>query len=335
MTELGVSLGLSPRESIDRFVELLRSAEAAGVDVAWIIDSQMAMKDAYVALAVVARETERLQIGPGVTNFVTRHETVLANAMNTLASVAPGRVLVGVGAGDSSVFPLGYKPTTVNECGERMRRLRALLDGDAVEGPKGDLRLSFAAEPPPPIYFSGSQPRMLRLAGKVADGVIIMGPADPGTVRMQLGHVDEGAREAGRDPAEVRRDLWVTVAIGERGRPVADVKSWASAQARWLTTWKQVPPSLERFRAEMDQAAATYDFSQHLSLRAGHAGTVSDDFAKVLAVAGDAAEVAERLAGLVATGVDRVTLTLLSGGRERRLAELAEVWKGVTGRMVV
>lgn len=335
MTELGLSLGLSPRESIDRFVALLQTADASGVDAAWVIDSQMAMKDAYVALAVVARETERLRLGPGVTNFVTRHETVLANAMSTLASIAPGRMLVGVGAGDSSVFPLGRKPTTVKECGARMRRLRALLAGDAVDGPQGDLRLSFAADPPPPIYFSGSQPRMLQLAGAVADGVIVMGPADPETVRMQLGHVDDGARAAGRDPAEVRRDLWVTVAVGDGRRPVEDVKSWASAQARWLTTWKALPASLEPFEPEMQRAAASYDFGKHLSRHADHADTVSDELAKVLAVAGNRDEVEQRLAGLVATGVDRVTLTLLSGGRERRLAELAEMWPRVTGRVVV
>lgn len=334
MTELGVSLGLSPRESIDRFVSLLRSAEQSGVEAAWVIDSQMAMKDAYVALAIVARETERLKVGPGVTNFITRHETVLANAMSTLASVAPGRVLVGTGAGDSSVFPLGRKPSTIKECSESLRRLRRLLDGEAVDGPDGELRLSFRPDAAPPIYFAGSQPRMLRLAGALADGVIIMGPADPSTVAMQMEHVEEGAHEAGRDPSEVVRDLWVTVSVGEGHDPVNDVKSWASAQARWLTTWKAMPASLERFRAEMEQAATSYDFSKHLSLRAEHAHTVSDEFAKVLAVAGDHEECVSRLAELVDTGVDRVTLTLLSGGRERRLADMTDVWGSVMERTV-
>jgi 5,10-methylenetetrahydromethanopterin reductase len=335
VTELGISLGLSPRESIDRFVKLLRSAEEAGVDAAWIIDSQMAMKDAYVALAIVARETERLQLGPGVTNLVTRDETNVANAMATLATIAPGRINVGVGSGDSSVFPLGLKPLKVGECRTALPRLRALLRGEAIEGKGGDLKLSFAADPVPPVYFAGSQPRMLQAAGAVADGVIIMGPADPDSVRSQLAHVDEGAREAGRDPSEIKRDLWVTISIDDdAAKATNDVKSWGSAQARWLTTWKDLPQSLERFRGECEHAAATYDFGEHLSLHADHADTVSDDFAKVLAVAGDHAECEQRLADLVATGVDRVTLTLLSGGRERRLEDIAGVWRNVVGQSV-
>jgi 5,10-methylenetetrahydromethanopterin reductase len=77
----------------------------------------------------------------------------------------------------------------------------------------------------------------------------------------------------------------------------------------------------------MDRAAREYDFSTHLSLRAEHADTVSDEFAQVLAVAGTTEECRERLASLASTGVDRITVTLLSGGRERRLEEIAEVWE--------
>jgi 5,10-methylenetetrahydromethanopterin reductase len=334
MTELGVSLGLSPRESLDRFVGLLQAAETAGVQAAWVIDSQMAMKDAYLTLAVAARETERVQLGPGVTNLVTRHETVVANAMATLATIAPGRVNVGVGSGDSSVFPLGLKPLKVAELRRGVTRLRALLRGDAVDGDAGELRLSFRPDALPPVYCAGSQPRMLQAAGAVADGVIIMGPADPETVRTQLGHVDAGAREAGRNPREIRRDLWVTMSVGDEAEATNDVKSWASAQARWLTTWKSVPASLERFRQEMEEAAATYDFAQHLSLRAKHAGIMSDEFARVLAVAGDHDHCRERLRSLAATGVDRMTITLLSGGRERRLADITDVWRAAMGERV-
>jgi len=326
MTELGLSLGLSPREAVGRFVELIRRAEDGGVSAAWVVDSQLAMKDAYMALALAAHETSSLQVGPGVTNGVTRHETVIANAMATLASIAPGRVLVGFGAGDSAVFPLGRKPLTIRETGQAVTRLRGLLAGEPVDGPAGDVRLSFRPEPTPPVYLAASQPRMLRLAGEVADGVIIMGPSDPDTVRMQIAAVDEGARAAGREPSAVARDLWVTIAVGG-DRAVEDVKSWASAQARWLARWAEVPTSLERFRSEMDAAAAGYDFATHLARRADHAGTVSDEFARVLAVAGNERECLSRLTELVELGLDRLTLTLLSGGRERRLDDLTRLWR--------
>lgn len=330
--ELGLSLGLSPREPPQRFVELARSAERLGVDALWVIDSQLAMKDAYVALSLLADGTDRIRVGPGVTNLVTRHETVVANAMASLASIAPGRVVVGVGAGDSAVFPIGRRPLRIAECRSGIVRLRSLLCGDEVEGDVGGLRLAFAPKPAPPVYLAASQPRMLRLAGAVADGVIIMGPADRDTLDLQIGHVDAGAEEAGRDPHDVLRDLWVTVSVGSSA--VDDVKSWASAQARWLMRWRQLPDSLERFRPEMERAAAGYDFGDHLSLRADHADAISDDFARALAVAGDREQCAERLLSLIGVGVDRVTLTLLSGGRERRLAELTDMWDAVRPRVV-
>ena len=325
MTEIGLSLGLSPKESMDRFVGLLKKAEDAGFDAAWIIDSQVAMKDSYVAIAVAARETSRIKLGPGVTNLVTRHETVIANAMNTIASYAPGRVMVGVGAGDSAVFPIGRKPSTVAESKVGLDRLRVLLRGDSLDFDSKTGALSFTPEPVPPLYFSASQPRMLQVAGGHADGVIIMGPCDPETVRMQIAHLDEGARSAGRDPAGITKDLWITIAVGDGDQPVQDVKSWASAQARWLNAWREVPASLDRFRPEMEQAAAEYDFATHLSLHASHAATISDDFAKALAVAGTVDECRQRVAELAATGVDRITFALLSGGRESRLASLVQV----------
>ena len=125
VTELGISLGWSSREDIDRVVALVREAERVGVDACWVIDSQVAMRDAFVLLTILARETERIRVGPGVTNLLTRHETVVATALATLGTLAPGRVMAGVGAGDSAVFPIGLKPHRLSELRVAVQRLRA------------------------------------------------------------------------------------------------------------------------------------------------------------------------------------------------------------------
>ncbi|MGH8928139.1 MAG: LLM class flavin-dependent oxidoreductase, partial [Acidimicrobiia bacterium] len=203
MTELGISLGWSHRESLDRIVGLVRDCERNGVDACWVIDSQMAMRDAFTLLANLATSTDRIQIGPGVTNLVTRHETIVANGLSTLAVVAPGRILAGLGAGDSAVFPIGLKPQTIHDLRTGIVRLRRLLAGDSVEGPDGPYQLRVSASQSPPIYLAASQPKMLALAGAVADGVIVMGPADPQVWAAQMDHIDGGARSAGRDPITV------------------------------------------------------------------------------------------------------------------------------------
>lgn len=331
MTQLGISLGWSHREPIDRVIGLIRDAEDEGVAACWIVDSQLAMRDAFSLLAVAAHETSAIQLGPGVTNLVTRHETVVANALVTLRALAPGRILAGIGAGDSAVYSIGLRPQRVDELEAAVRRLRSLLAGSTT----GDMTMKIAGNPGPaePIFLAASQPRMLRLAGAVADGVIIMGPADPAILREQNHEVDRGARAAGRDPGEIFRDVWVTMAVDGEEPGVDAVRSWASAQARWLAKWKQIPDSLRPFEAEMHAAAAGYDFNRHLSVSAHHARLLSDEFTLALAVAGDVEACAGRLGAIAAVGADRLTVSLLSGGRERRLAQLVEVGRaaGLTG----
>lgn len=337
MTEIGLSLGVSPREELRRFLTLADQAESAGVDVVWVIDSQLAMKDAYVAMSIGLWETERLAFGTGVTNLQTRHLSVIANAFATMASLAPGRVVLGLGAGDSAVFPLGRRPSRVAELEAGIVALRRLLRGEVVDWEGAQLELSFTPEHPPPVYISASQPRMLELAGRVADGVIIMGAADRELISGQLAHVARGAAGAGRDPAEVATDVWVTVSVDDHRRSaVDDVRSWASAKARWMAGWKDLPSSLEAYRLEMEAAARAYDFRSHLSVKAHHAQEVSDDLATALAVAGDPEECARRLRDIAALEPHRLTVTLLSGGRERRLQTLmtAVIPEVVDGRAV-
>lgn len=327
MTELGISLGWSHREPVDRMIRLVQEAESAGVASCWVIDSQLAMRDAFSLLTLLARETGRIHLGPGVTNLVTRHPTVIANALVTLRSLAPGRILAGIGAGDSAVFPIGLKPQPVDQLREGIEGLRALLAGEATDGSPGQVRIAGAEGPAEPIFLAASQPRMLHLAGAAADGAIIMGPAHRDIQQSQMQQIDQGATEAGRAPDEVFRDVWVTMAVDGEEPGVDAVRSWASAQARWMSKWEHLPPSLRPYERELRQAADTYDFEQHLSLSAGHAAVVSDDLAVSLAVVGNVEECARRIREIVDLGADRVTVSLLSGGRERRLHDLLAVWE--------
>jgi 5,10-methylenetetrahydromethanopterin reductase len=329
VTELGISLGWSHREPAGRMIKLVQEAEAGGVAACWVIDSQLAMRDAFSLLTLLANETTTIRLGPGVTNLVTRHPTVVANALLTLRSLAPGRVMAGIGAGDSAVYSIGLKPQPIAVLREGISALRSLLSGEAVD--PGKVRLAGAEGPAEPIYLAASQPRMLHLAGAVADGVIVMGPAHPEMLHAQMELVDRGAAEAGRPPGEVFRDVWVTMAVDGEERGVDAVRSWASAQARWLAKWENLPAGLERFDEEMARAADAYDFQEHLSLSAEHAGVISDDLAASLAVAGDVDECARRISDIVDLGADRITIALLSGGRDRRLLDLLEVWETVHG----
>ena len=86
-------------QMIEPVVRLAQCAEACGFETVYVGDSQMLWNDVYVCLACCAQATQRVKLGPGVTNLVTRHPTVTANAMVSLNMLSQGRAVLGIGAG--------------------------------------------------------------------------------------------------------------------------------------------------------------------------------------------------------------------------------------------
>lgn len=323
--KLAISIGISPRQSLESWRRLAAELEAEGVERLWLIDSQLAMKDVYAGLYLAALSTTRLELGTGVTNPLTRHPTVTANAIAALAELAPGRALLGLGAGDSAVYGVGWKPARVAEVESALAFFRDVLAGREGSWDGRQYRLPHLAAPVP-LHLAASQRRMCTLAGRFCDGVILMGPAEPGFVRRQLEWVEAGLAEAGRRRSEVEVCLVTTLsAQADPRQALDDVRSWASTEARLIADFAEFPPGLERFREQIQQAKADYDYSKHLSTRAGHQGAVGDDLTRALAVAGTPAGCSARVSELLATGIDGCIFPLLGGGRAERLKVLKEV----------
>ncbi len=315
--EFGFMMGLSPREPIGRFAQLAQLAESVGFDMAWMADSQLYTKDPWVALTLAASATKRIRLGPGVTNPVTRHFTVTTCTAAALSELSDGRCVLGFGSGDAAVFPLGLR-ANVDEVRLATERIRTLSEGGAVDVGGREVRVATAGKRVP-IFLAASQPRMLRLAGEIADGVILMGAAQPELTRWQLQHVATGAAEAGRTLDDIFIDLWFAISISDdRQKALNDVRPWAASQARWFARWRELPPSLEVFTEDFRHAAEAYDFSRHLS-RSGDPEPVSDSFTDWIAVSGSAEECAAKIRPLLDVRIDRLTFALLPGGREARL----------------
>lgn len=323
MIEFGFMMGLSPREPIGRFGELARTAEDLGFAAAWIADSQLYTKDAWVALTLAAGASRRIRLGPGVTNPVTRHFTVLANSMMALQEVSGGRAVLGIGSGDAAIKPLGL-PVTVAELRQTIDRVRALAAGKrvTVDGRTIGVATGGAGLP---IFVSASQPRMLRLAGAVADGVILMGAADAALTRWQLDHLAGGAAEAGRRLADLVVDVWFAISMADdRKSALDDVRPWATSQARLFARWRELPPPLARFADDFRRAEASHDFERHLSRQGADADPVSDAFVDWVGVAGPPEACVAKIRPLLDLPIDRLTFSLLPGGRAERLRRYGE-----------
>jgi 5,10-methylenetetrahydromethanopterin reductase len=187
-----------------------RAAEEAGFDHAWFPDSQFLWRDVWATLALAAARTERIVLGTAVTNFETRNAAVTAAAAATIGELAPGRFVLGVGTGDSSIKTLGLTPTRLDRMREAIDLVRRLLAGEAVAfgGTTGAyanrrMRLRSAPGSAPPVYVAATAPKALALAGEIADGVIMLSGTAPHVVQTALAHVRRGAEAAGRDPAAI------------------------------------------------------------------------------------------------------------------------------------
>jgi 5,10-methylenetetrahydromethanopterin reductase len=214
--------------SIDGFAADVRRAETLGWDAAFQPDSQLRRRDTYVLLAAAARATERITLGPLLANPVNRHPTVTASSIATIDELAPGRVLLGWGVGDTAVRLAGLRPARVKELEASTRLMRALLDGEAVDiGAAQPARLPHHR--PVPIWIAAGGPRTLRMAGGVADGVFIRVGTHPANLAAAIAAIRAGATEAGREPSAVRLGVVLhTVLVDEPQRALTMAKSIAA-----------------------------------------------------------------------------------------------------------
>lgn len=323
MNRFGISRGVSPRETFQQVGENAKEVEDLGFDALWFIDHQLGMKDVYAAMYMAALATKRLEIGAAVTQFQTRHVSVTANATTALDELSNGRAILGVGAGWVSVRSIGLTPNKLSDVRSGIEVSKRLFAGETVTFNGTDAVLATARRAIP-IYLAVSQPNMLRLAGEICDGAILMGSADPEFCRWQLEYIYEGLKKSGRKRSDIVIDLTVTMSIDEdEAKAISDVRAWSTSQAATFDVWKQMPPAWERFRPQFKQAAQIYHYKDHLSLHAEHKQVVTDEFVQSVAIAGNLKSCIARLEKVAALDIDRITFALLSGGRQRRLHQLA------------
>ena len=140
-------------------------------------------------LAVAARETSTIKLGHFVTNPATRDPTVLASSYATLHDLSDGRMVMGIGRGDSAVRYIGRQPMKVAEFEAALAMVREFMNGREVNWNDKDLQLKWVREELPeiPMWVAGYGPKALAVAGRVGDGVIIQ-LADPEIITLDHGH---------------------------------------------------------------------------------------------------------------------------------------------------
>jgi probable F420-dependent oxidoreductase len=305
-------------------VACLETAEAAGFDYAWFADSHLIWHEVGPYLAVAGRSTRRLHVGPLVANPVTRHPTVVASTMATLAELFEGRAVLALGRGDSAVRTLGLAPMGLAEFRAAVGLIRALCRGEAAECDGTTVRFPWLRRQVP-VLVAAYGPRVLELAGALADGVVLQ-VASPSVVEWAVAHARRGAEAAGRAWA----GLEVVAAApsylsADRAQALARVRGFPATLSNHVRDLRRHYPAaaLPRDLVEGMDAITGYDYAKHGLPDAPHTRAVTDEMAERLTLIGTAEAVREKIARLAAHGVTQVCLYLgtVEPERHRSLLE--------------
>ncbi|HLG72064.1 MAG TPA: LLM class flavin-dependent oxidoreductase [Chloroflexota bacterium] len=300
-------VGLFPTADVPTMRQLAKQAEDLGYANVWFGDSPNIWREGYVTMAACAVDTERIIIGTGVTNPVTRHPSVMASTWATLAEWLPGRVALGIGVGDSALETMGRKPATLATLERWVANWRKLQAGEeALEEHSGKpFHLAYPVPGKVPVYIGASAPKILKLAGRIADGVIMLVGTDPIFIEAGLRTIEEGAKEAGRSPADIDVVLWTPTSILDDRSAARDVVRAHVARIVIRPLPADLPPD------EMDQVRRireSYDYYQHMVNVADHGSQVPDSLVDHFALAGTPDECAAQLRRISETGVNQVAI---------------------------
>ena len=303
---------------------LLQAAETAGFRYAWFGDSHLIWQEVSPYLTLAAMHSETLHVGPLVTNPITRHPTVMASTMATLNMLSNGRVILGLGRGDSAVRTLGLAPMPVAAFRTVSQQMRALCRGETVEINGTPVHFPWLTRPVP-LFMAAYGPRVLQLAGEVADGVIVQ-MADPSVVAWSLDHVRQGAAQAGRQrpPSEVviAAPSYISDDTAHILRRVRGFPAVVSNHVRDLLR-RYPEAALPAALLQDIEVVQDYDYRHHGQPDAPHAQAVSYDVAARFTIVGTSEDCRVRIAQLAACGATQICLYLNVVEEEAQLDFLA------------
>jgi probable F420-dependent oxidoreductase len=306
-----------------RFVELVVRAEELGFTHAWTYDSHILWEEGYIYLTLAATATSRIRLGHCVTNPGIREPTVTASSYATLQQLSEGRMVLGIGRGDSSRRVVGLDPVPVALFEQSLEMIKDLMNGREVEWNGKKLHLEWAkGQPEIPMYVAGYGPRALGVAGRVGDGVIIQ-LADPEITRWIIEQARAAAVKAGRDP-DALAPIVVAPAVVD-----ADLPRWRE-ETRWFPamvsnhvkdliarygTDGEIPTALTEYAL----AVKEYDYNEHSLVGASHGQYISDEICDRFCLLGDADQHIARLRELEQLGVKQVNLYLMTSEFEETM----------------
>lgn len=309
MTEFGIVMEASPGYT----AKLAREIEAQGFDVLLCPDTQNLSPDPFGQLALAAQTTGRLRLGTGVTNPVTRDVAVTASAFATLQAESGGRMICGIGRGDSSADHAGLRNATTAQLRTFVERLRAYTRGEEIDrnGRPSKLRWLDSVDVDPVIIdIACTGPKTIQMAVDVADRISFAVGSAPERVKWAMQVALDRLAETGRARDSLSIGAFVNLVCDANEQRAIDIGRMIAGMVAHFAGMQNAPldhlPPQLRPLAERMQTG--YDMEHHAQEEGSHLAMVDDVFVDWFSICGPPAKCQDRLQALVELGLDHVHL---------------------------
>lgn len=325
--DFGVVLQTDPPAS--RVVELAKMAEDLGFTHVWTFDSHILWQEPFVIYSRILAETERVIVGPMVTNPGTRDWTVLASMFATLDDMYGPRTICGMGRGDSALRYIGRQPRTLETMAESMDVIKRLVAGEEIEYNGKKLSIPWVGEGwDLPMWAAGYGPKALEIIGRRADGFILQ-LADPQILEWTSTAVHQAASDSGRATADVAICVVAPAYVGDDVAHQRDQLRWFGGMVgnhvvdmvnRYGDDAAKVPAVL----SDYIKARESYDYEHHGRSHNTSTDFVPDDIVDRFCVLGPVEAHVEKLSLLESMGVGQFGIYLMHDDMEATLRAYGE-----------
>ena len=308
-------------------VEYAKQAEAAGFSHVWTFDSHVLWQEPFVIYSKILSETERVIVGPMVTNPGTRDWTVIASQFATLNEMYGNRTVCGIGRGDSALRVLGLQPNTLAKLRESIGVIRGLANGEKVALRGQELQFAWAPDSRLEVWVAAYGPKALALTGEVGDGYILQ-LADPDIAAWMIKAVRDAATAAGRDASKIKFCVAAPAYVG-------DDLAHQREQTRWFggMVGNHIADIVGRYGADgsVPQALTDYikgrqgyDYAEHGRAGNSHTTFVPDEVVDRFCILGPVENHLKRLTELRDLGVDQFAVYLQHDAKDETLRAYGE-----------
>jgi 5,10-methylenetetrahydromethanopterin reductase len=326
--DLGLLFFPHPTQTAD----IARRIEALGFRSIVFADTQNLAPETWSQLILAATATRRIELGPGVTNPVSRDPAVTASAALGVQVASGGRLVIGIGRGDSSMAKIGGRPASPADFELYLQRLRAYLDGKTVDREGTPSRIEWLDEVEVqhvPIEVAATGPKVTEIAARIADRICFAVGADVERLEDCVARARRAAEAAGRDPAGIRLGAYVNCVVHDDPAVAREAVRGGVASFAHFSGFPGI--RIDQLPDAVREAAQTmrtgYDMTHHGAAAGTHAQSLRPEFIHRFGIAGPLCEARARFKEIRNLGIDfvRVIPGSRDASREVTLPSIAQL----------